>query len=126
MLPARKKLSLMQVMVYQALKRQCHNRVVTPRNVSPTLFVPEHIEKPAYRKKKWHFLPQSEVVPRSPEVKNAEQIKGMRDTCKLAAEILHFAGEMVKPGVTTDEIDKKVHQKIVSNNAYPSPLLYKG
>ena len=27
-------------------------------------------------------------------------------------------------GVTTDEIDKKVHQFIVENDAYPSPLNY--
>jgi methionine aminopeptidase len=30
----------------------------------------------------------------------------------------------VQPGVTTDYIDKKVHQMIVDSNAYPSPLTY--
>lgn len=30
----------------------------------------------------------------------------------------------VQPGVTTDFIDKKVHQMILENNAYPSPLTY--
>jgi len=31
---------------------------------------------------------------------------------------------MVKPGVTTEEIDKVVHEFIISQDAYPSPLNY--
>ena len=31
---------------------------------------------------------------------------------------------MVQPGVTTDEIDRAVHQMIVDAGAYPSPLGY--
>lgn len=31
---------------------------------------------------------------------------------------------MVKPGVTTEEIDKAVHDFIISQDAYPSPLNY--
>jgi hypothetical protein len=32
----------------------------------------------------------------------------------------------MQPGVTTDEIDQAVHQMIVDNGAYPSPLRYGG
>ena len=32
----------------------------------------------------------------------------------------------MQPGVTTDEIDARVHDYIVAHGAYPSPLLYKG
>lgn len=32
--------------------------------------------------------------------------------------------KLVKPGVTTEEIDKAVHEYIVSQKAYPSPLNY--
>ena len=31
-----------------------------------------------------------------------------------------------KPGVTTDLIDEKVHNIIINNGAYPSPLNYRG
>jgi methionyl aminopeptidase len=31
-----------------------------------------------------------------------------------------------KPGVTTDYIDRKVHEAILEHNAYPSPLHYMG
>jgi hypothetical protein len=48
----------------------------------------------------------------------------MRAACKLAAEVLNFAGTLVKPGVTTEEIDRAVHDMTVSRGAYPSPLNY--
>lgn len=31
---------------------------------------------------------------------------------------------MVKPGVTTEEIDKAIHEFLISQDAYPSPLNY--
>jgi methionine aminopeptidase len=48
----------------------------------------------------------------------------MRAAGKLAAQVLDFAGTLIKPGVTTEEIDRAVHQMIVDNGAYPSPLNY--
>lgn len=48
----------------------------------------------------------------------------MRAACKLAAEVLNYAGTLVRPGVTTEEIDRLVHDMIVSRGAYPSPLNY--
>lgn len=50
----------------------------------------------------------------------------MREAGKLAAKTLNYAGSLVKPGVSTEEIDKHVHDYIVSHGAYPSPLNYKG
>jgi hypothetical protein len=33
---------------------------------------------------------------------------------------------MFQVGTTTDQIDKIVHETCIANNAYPSPLMYKG
>lgn len=55
-----------------------------------------------------------------------EEVKAMKNSCRLARRILDYAGSLVKPGVTTDFIDSKVHQKIISEGAYPSPLRYRG
>ena len=33
-------------------------------------------------------------------------------------------GLLLQPGISTDLIDKKVHQMIIDNGAYPSPLTY--
>ena len=38
--------------------------------------------------------------------------------------MLRLAGEMVAPGVTTDEIDVYVHELCIERGAYPSPLNY--
>jgi methionyl aminopeptidase len=41
--------------------------------------------------------------------------------------IIYLFNSFVLPqvGITTDELDQVVHNKIVSEGAYPSPLLYK-
>lgn len=51
-------------------------------------------------------------------------LEKMRASCKLAAQVLQHAGSLVKPGITTDEIDQVVHDMIVAAGAYPSPLNY--
>jgi methionyl aminopeptidase len=66
------------------------------------------------------------MLPWMVEVKTPEEIEKMRAAGKLAREILDLGGRAVKPGVTTDEIDAIVHEAIIKNNAYPSPLNYHG
>jgi methionyl aminopeptidase len=40
----------------------------------------------------------------------------MRKVCRLAREVLDIAAREVKPGVTTDHIDKIVHQACLERN----------
>ena len=37
----------------------------------------------------------------------------MRRVCRLAREVLDIAASALKPGVTTDEIDKIVHEACI-------------
>ncbi|XP_073503047.1 methionine aminopeptidase 1D, mitochondrial isoform X3 [Phyllobates terribilis] len=60
------------------------------------------------------------------EIKDEDQIQGLRQACQLARHILLTAGRTLKVGMTTEEIDTFVHHNIVSRNAYPSPLGYGG
>ena len=53
-------------------------------------------------------------------------VEDMRRSCQLAADCLTAVGEMIAPGVTTDAINEFVHEYIVSRDATPSPLNYKG
>jgi hypothetical protein len=48
----------------------------------------------------------------------------MRAACRLAAQVLDYAGTLVAPGVTTDTIDRAVHKMTTDAGAYPSPLNY--
>ena len=50
----------------------------------------------------------------------------MRVAGRLAAQATQLAGEHCKPGVTTDEIDRVVHEFLCDHGAYPSTLGYKG
>ena len=59
-------------------------------------------------------------------IKNEREISLMRRACKITAAARALAGEMVRPGVTTKEIDKAVHDFIVSQGATPSFLNYSG
>ena len=59
-------------------------------------------------------------------VKSEREIELMRRAGKITAAARALAGEMVKPGVTTHEIDKAVYRFIKSQGAEPSFLNYSG
>ena len=59
-------------------------------------------------------------------IKNGQELQYMRQACKITAAARALAGEMVRPGVTTKQIDKAVHDFIVSQGAKPSFLGYGG
>ncbi|XP_065874537.1 methionine aminopeptidase 1D, chloroplastic/mitochondrial isoform X1 [Euphorbia lathyris] len=92
-----------------------------PGEVSPRRPVPDHIVRPPYVNS-W----QSPGIASGAEVHNEKGIECMRASGRLAAQVLEYAGTLVKPGVKTDEIDEAVHRMIIDNGAYPSPLGYGG
>ncbi len=60
-------------------------------------------------------------------LKTPEDIEKMRIAGRLAAEVLEMIGPHVKPGVTTEELDRLCHDYIVNEQqAIPAPLNYKG
>ena len=59
-------------------------------------------------------------------IKNERELALMRQAGKITAAARALAGEMVRPGVTTKQIDKAVHDFIVSQGAKPSFLGYHG
>jgi methionyl aminopeptidase len=60
-------------------------------------------------------------------LKSPEEQQNMREAGRLAAEVLDMIGEHVKPGVTTDELDRLCHDHIVQvQKAVPANLNYRG
>jgi methionyl aminopeptidase len=58
-------------------------------------------------------------------IKDAAGIEGMRIAGRLAAEVLDYLTPFVRPGVTTNELDKLAHDYIVDvQQAIPAPLNY--
>jgi len=91
-----------------------------PGKISKRLDVPEQIVRPPYVGR-----PAPEKFKGS-NVKTSEQIEKIRASGKLAAQAIQLAGANAKPGVTTDDLDKLVHNFLVDNGAYPSTLGYRG
>jgi methionyl aminopeptidase len=82
--------------------------------------VPPHIPRPEY-------VGQSRAARHTgSEVKDAETIEKMRVTCRLAAQSLAAVGAAIRPGVTTDELDRIGHEFLCDHDAYPSTLGYPG
>ncbi|MEM7141119.1 MAG: type I methionyl aminopeptidase [Actinomycetota bacterium] len=93
---------------------------VTAGLLSPTRRVPAEIPRPPYATT---GDPGPSV---SSLIRTPDEIAAMRRTGAAAASILLRAGELVRPGVTTDEIDRLVHDLCVEAGGYPSPLNYRG
>jgi len=94
--------------------------------LSATREVPLHIERPDYADHPNGF-PSSEMeVKRSTQIQvlSAEEIQAMRTVCRYAREVLDIGARAVRPGITTDEIDRIVHEATIERNCYPSPLNY--
>ena len=57
--------------------------------------------------------------------KDADGIAGMRVAGRLASEVLDYLTPHVKPGVTTNELDRLAHDYITQvQGAIPAPLNY--
>ncbi|MCX6465622.1 MAG: type I methionyl aminopeptidase [Pseudonocardiales bacterium] len=82
--------------------------------------VPPHIPRPEYVGK------PSPARSTEPYVQTAETVELMRHAGKVAAQALAAGGATVAPGVTTDEVDRVVHEFLLDHDAYPSTLGYKG
>jgi len=90
--------------------------------ITPRREVPAHIPRPDYALDK-HGRPRHRDSGRP---KDPETIAKMRVACQAAAEVLQEVGAAVRPGVTTDELDRVAHEGCTSRGGYPSPLGYGG
>lgn len=59
-------------------------------------------------------------------LRTAKEIDIMRKACQISAEALQLAGEAVKPGITTYEIDQIAYRYIKKQGAEPNFLNYNG
>ena len=60
------------------------------------------------------------------DVHSAEVVERIRAAGRVAAQALALVGENVRPGVTTDELDRIGHEFVLDHGAYPSTLGYPG
>jgi methionyl aminopeptidase len=96
------------------------SRPVTPGTISPQRSVPASIERPEY-------VGRPGPTPfTGSEVKTPEVVERIRVAARIAAQALAEVGRAVRPGVTTDELDRIGHEFLLDHGAYPSTLGYRG
>ena len=59
-------------------------------------------------------------------LKNKHQIEKIRQSGRVAAQSLDMISQHLRPGITTGEINKLIHDFLVKNEATPATLGYKG
>jgi methionyl aminopeptidase len=90
-----------------------------PGRISPQRKVPAHIKRPEY-------VGKERPKTGEPDVKTPEIVERMRVAGKIAAQALEEVGRHIRPGITTDELDRIGHDFLVARDAYPSTLGYRG
>jgi methionyl aminopeptidase len=91
-----------------------------PGTVSAHRSVPSSIPRPEYV---GHAAPArftgSDVYP-------AERVALIRESGRIAAQAIQAVGRAAVPGVTTEYLDQVGHEFLLSHDAYPSTLGYRG
>ena len=64
-------------------------------------------------------------LPKIP-IKSPEEILAMRESCQITAEVLDAVTDIIRPGISTEEINSFAHRMIVDRGGIPSCLNYKG
>lgn len=73
-----------------------------------------------------HYELEGHIVPTHGMLKTKEQLEGIRESSKINIAVLDAVGEMIKEGITTQEIDDLVHSMTVRMGGIPAPLNYEG
>lgn len=67
-----------------------------------------------------HIVPSHEIL------KNAEQIKKIKESAKINIAVLDYVAEHIKTGISTAEIDKWVYDITTKMGGVPAPLNFEG
>lgn len=73
-----------------------------------------------------HYALQGHIVPTHDILKTPEQIQGIRDSSVINIAVLDEVAKMIKPGVSTEEIDRLVYNVTTKMGGIPAPLNYEG
>ena len=93
--------------------------ILQPGRQTPRRSVPASIPRPEY-------VDRDRPAPSTdPWVQTPEIIEKMRVAGRIAARAMAEGAAVIAPGVTTDTVDKVVHEYICDHGAYPSTLGYK-
>ena len=76
--------------------------------------------------KLWSLAAKGEIVPDRGILKTPEQIKGIKKSAALNTAVLDHVASHIRAGMSTEEINRLVHDYTVSHGGIPAPLNYQG
>ena len=100
------------------MPRDSHGHLI-PGRLSPHRQVPHHIPYPEY-------VGKAEPTLSGIDVYDEDAIDRIRESGRIASIAVAAVGNAIRPGVTTDELDRIGHELLIANDAYPSTLGYRG
>jgi methionyl aminopeptidase len=101
------------------MPRDSHGHL-TPGRISPQRPVPASIARPEY-------VGRAAPAPATGgDVYDDATIELIAEAGRIASDAITAVGDAIRPGVTTDELDRIGHEYVVSHGAYPSTLGYRG
>lgn len=80
----------------------------------------------AFDQKIENYAIMGNEVPEHYMIKTPAQIEGIRRAGIINNQILDLVGEMIRPGVTTEEINTVVHENTLRLGGIPAPLNFEG
>ncbi|BBF43201.1 methionine aminopeptidase [Lachnospiraceae bacterium KM106-2] len=72
------------------------------------------------------YADRGAMVPNHDMIKNQEEIEGIRKASEINTMVLDKVSEYVKPGVSTEELNKIIHEYTLELGAIPATLGYEG
>ena len=81
--------------------------------------IPPHIARPQYAAS---GLVEPSSVPKTAVIWSESEVLAIRESCQLARKVLEEVRSLVRPGVTTEQLDEHAREFIIIHNAYPSCL----
>ena len=69
---------------------------------------------------------RGEIVPTREMLKTPEQIAAIRESARLNTAVLDHVAAHIRPGISTEEIDRLVYDFTVAHGGIPAPLHYEG
>ena len=100
--------------------------LVSPKRSVPSLHSGWLSPLPDYAHTGWPEEEFNSRWQRKLEVKSDASLAKMRAACRLGRHVMDTVARAIKPGITTDFLDRICHVVTVSNGAYPSPRNYMG
>jgi methionyl aminopeptidase len=101
------------------MPKDSHGHLI-PGHISPVRTVPKNITRPEY-------VGKTQPTPyHGGDHYHPEEIELIRESGRIAAQAIQTVGYAIRAGITTDELDAIGHEAVISCDAYPSTLSYRG